>query len=77
MFVPPSGGIAGPGDVRGDAVPPREAVEALQRWNSSPMNKYRVFATFWSFLVVGMNDGSYGVSLNFEILSILFRYAAN
>lgn len=34
----------------------------LQRWNSPPINMYRTAATFWSFLVVGMNDGSYGVS---------------
>lgn len=45
----------------GDA-PPGRAVEALARWNSSRINVYRTLATFWSFLIVGMNDGSYGVS---------------
>lgn len=43
---------------------PGSAVDALHRWNSPPINKYRVLATFWSFLVLGMNDGSYGVSRN-------------
>ncbi|KAI3546380.1 hypothetical protein CSPX01_04459 [Colletotrichum filicis] len=38
-------------------------VYAVQRWNSPPINTYRTAATFWSFVVVGMNDGSYGVAL--------------
>ncbi|CVK86310.1 related to tetracycline resistance proteins [Fusarium mangiferae] len=33
---------------------------APPKWNHPPINKYRTAATFWSFLVVGMNDGSYG-----------------
>ncbi|KAG5794592.1 hypothetical protein H9Q69_006354 [Fusarium xylarioides] len=33
---------------------------APPEWNHPPINKYRTAATFWSFLVVGMNDGSYG-----------------
>lgn len=45
-----------------DAVPLRGAVAALQRWNHPQVNAWRTFATFWSFFVVGMNDGSYGVS---------------
>lgn len=48
-------------DIRQDAVPPDTAVEALQTWHSPRINMYRVFATFWSFFTVGMNDGSYGV----------------
>ncbi|SCV52392.1 related to tetracycline resistance proteins [Fusarium fujikuroi] len=36
---------------------------APPKWNYPPINKYRTAATFWSFLVVGMNDGSYGVRL--------------
>lgn len=42
-------------------------VQALQRWNSPPINTYRTAATFWSFVVVGMNDGSYGVSPSLQI----------
>lgn len=59
-------GIPQPNDVSGDEAPPPEAVEALQKWNSPPIHKYRVFATFWAFFVLGMNDGSYGVSLDLK-----------
>jgi hypothetical protein len=45
-----------------DATPPNTAVEVQQKWNSPRINMLRVFATFWSFFVVGMNDGSYGVT---------------
>jgi hypothetical protein len=55
-------GISDLEDIRTDAAPPVEAVEALQIWNSSRIQMWRVFATFWAFFVVGMNDGSYGVS---------------
>lgn len=48
-------------DGSGTASPPADAVEVLPRWNSPPVNMHRTFATFLSFLVVGMNDGSYGV----------------
>ena len=44
------------------AVLPAMAVEALQKWNDPPINMWRVFATFYSFFVFGMNDGAYGVS---------------
>jgi hypothetical protein len=52
---------ANPGDLQ-DVTPPNTAVEVLQKWNSPRINMLRVFATFWSFFVVGMNDGSYGVT---------------
>jgi hypothetical protein len=55
-------GISDLEDIRTNTAPPTEAVEALQRWNSSRIQMWRVFATFWAFFVVGMNDGSYGVS---------------
>jgi hypothetical protein len=49
-----------------DAVnPPDTAVEAKQKWNSPRINMWRVFSAFFSFLIVGMNDGSYGVSVAF------------
>ncbi|KAK7415558.1 hypothetical protein QQX98_005804 [Neonectria punicea] len=60
---------------------PSDAVVALSRWNSPPINKYRTAATFWSFLVVGMNDGSYGAlvplletyySVNYTVVSLIF-----
>lgn len=57
-------GISDLEDIRAesDAIPSQDAVEQLQKWNYPRSNMWRVFATFWSFLIVGMNDGSYGVS---------------
>ncbi|MCJ1329325.1 hypothetical protein MMC10_006004 [Thelotrema lepadinum] len=61
--------------------PPATAMEALQRWNSPPINRYRVLATFWSFLVLGMGDGSYGAllpyletyyDLDYTVVSLVF-----
>lgn len=54
-----------PEDIRQDTTPPTNAVEVLQKWNYPPKNVYRVGASFWSFFLMGMNDGSYGVSLHF------------
>jgi hypothetical protein len=54
-------GTADVENVREPATPPSTAVNALQKWNHPRSNMSRVFACFWSFLVVGMNDGSYGV----------------
>jgi hypothetical protein len=70
-FVPPDNasqsrkilGVTDLEDIRGEAAPPIQAVEALQRWNYPHINMWRVFASFWSFLILGMNDGSYGVSI--------------
>ncbi|KAF5981413.1 tetracycline resistance protein [Fusarium bulbicola] len=54
---------------------------APPKWNHPPINKYRTAATFWSFLVVGMNDGSYGALVplledyyhkNHTLLSLVF-----
>ncbi|KAF8851758.1 MFS transporter-like protein [Acephala macrosclerotiorum] len=68
-------------DIRQDAFPPESAVEALQKWNFPKINMWRVFATFWSFFVVGMNDGSYGAlighlekyySLSYTVVSLIF-----
>lgn len=44
---------------------------APPKWNHPPINKYRTAATFWSFLVVGMNDGSYGVRLTLASTSLI------
>lgn len=33
----------------------------VERWNEPRINAWRVLATFYSFIVVGANDGSYGV----------------
>ncbi|QSZ30037.1 hypothetical protein DSL72_004555 [Monilinia vaccinii-corymbosi] len=47
-----------------DTLPSINAVEVLQKWNHPPKNVYRVGASFWGFFLMGMNDGSYGVSIN-------------
>ncbi|RDL41656.1 uncharacterized protein BP5553_01635 [Venustampulla echinocandica] len=74
-------GITDPEDVSSNTTPPPEAVEALQKWNSPPIHKYRVFATFWAFFVLGMNDGSYGAliphletyyNLDYTVVSLVF-----
>ncbi|KAI9047891.1 hypothetical protein LZ554_007693 [Drepanopeziza brunnea f. sp. 'monogermtubi'] len=66
---------------RRDFVTSIRAVEVRQKWNSPGGNKWRVFATFWSFFIIGMNDGSYGAliphleayyDLNYTIVSLIF-----
>lgn len=42
--------------------PPAVVAHALERWNEPSVNVSRVFATFWSFVVMGANDAAYGVS---------------
>ena len=42
--------------------PPSVVVEEPLRWNSPKINAFRTFATFWSFIIMGLNDGAYGVS---------------
>lgn len=37
--------------------------EVAERWNGSKMNIARILAAFWSFVVMGMNDATYGVSV--------------
>lgn len=49
-------------NIRNDVNVPEDAVEALQKWNEPRINMWRVFATYFSFFVFGMNDGAYGVS---------------
>jgi hypothetical protein len=48
-------------DVRGDLPPPSTAVETLQKWNYPRSNRWRVFATFFAFVLFGLNDSAYGV----------------
>lgn len=39
-----------------------EGFPVLEKWNHPRINICRIFATFWSFLVMGANDAAYGVS---------------
>jgi len=34
-----------------------------EEWNKPSINMWRVFATFFSFIVVGAIDGAYGVGI--------------
>ncbi|KAK6599262.1 hypothetical protein H4I96_08466 [Botrytis cinerea] len=70
-----------PEDIRQDTTPPTNAVEVLQKWNYPPKNVYRVGASFWSFFLMGMNDGSYGAlipyleqyyNLSYTVISLIF-----
>jgi hypothetical protein len=47
--------------------PPAVVAHALEQWNEPSVNVSRVFATFWSFVIMGANDAAYGVSSIFKI----------
>lgn len=60
--------------------PPTGAAH-LQRWNFPRINMFRCFATFWSFICLGANDGAYGAlipylekyyGINYTIVSLVF-----
>ncbi|KAF7587907.1 hypothetical protein BBP40_006530 [Aspergillus hancockii] len=36
-----------------------------EKWNEPPTNFWRVLATFYSFIVVGANDGAYGAMIHY------------
>lgn len=36
--------------------------DTQEKWNDPPINVWRVLAAYYSFIVVGANDGAYGVS---------------
>ncbi|KAL8357093.1 hypothetical protein RB598_002088 [Gaeumannomyces tritici] len=65
-----------------DLPPPATApAEALQRWNQPGVNRWRVAAAFWGFIVCGSNDAAYGpliphleryYDLNFVVVSLVF-----
>ncbi|KAF9871043.1 major facilitator superfamily transporter [Colletotrichum karsti] len=40
--------------------PPEDAIEILQKWNFPHSNTARISAIFWSLMVMGANDASYG-----------------
>lgn len=63
--------------------PPSTAVDqvVLERWNYPPENKLGVAATFYAFLVFGLNDASYGplipyleryYHLTYTVVSLIF-----
>lgn len=53
----------------------------LQRWNYPRINLWRVLATFWSFVILGLNDAAYGAlipylevyySIDYLTISLVF-----
>jgi hypothetical protein len=63
--------------------PPNTAVDQiiLERWNNPPENIWGVAATFYAFLVFGLNDASYGAlipyleryyNLTYTVVSLIF-----
>ena len=53
----------------------------LQQWNYPRVNMLRVFATFWSFIILGLNDASIGAlipyleeyyGISYVIISLVF-----
>ena len=61
--------------------PPATAVAVLEQWNRPRINMYRTFATFYSFIILGMNDAAYGAlipyleeyyDISYIIISLVF-----
>ena len=56
-----NGNVLGGGDVRDNLPPPSTAATVVQQWNIPRSNMWRVFASFFSMMVSGLNDAAYGV----------------
>ncbi len=67
---------------RNETLPsPTTSTEELEVWNRPRVNMYRTFATFWAFIVMGMNDASYGplipyleeyYDLSYNVVALVF-----
>lgn len=60
---------------------PTTVSHTVERWNQSRSHVFRVFAAFWSLLVMGMNDAAYGAlipylgtyyRLEYTLVSLIF-----
>ncbi|GAD93794.1 MFS transporter [Paecilomyces variotii No. 5] len=60
---------------------PQHVFQQVESWNSPRPNVWKTLATFWSFLVMGMNDSAYGplipyletyYNLSYTVVSVLF-----
>lgn len=73
------------GDKTQDVISPLPAPttvsQPLERWNYPRSNTPRVFAAFWSLMVLGMNDAAYGAiipymgpyyNLSYTLVSLIF-----
>ncbi|KAJ9613363.1 hypothetical protein H2200_003305 [Cladophialophora chaetospira] len=69
-------------DISAGALPsPTTATVQLQKWNSPRINMSRCLATFYSFIILGANDGAYGALIpyletyyhvNYTVISLVF-----
>ncbi len=69
-------------DISAGALPsPTTATIHLQKWNSPRINLWRCLATFYSFIILGANDGAYGAlipyletyyKINYTVISLVF-----
>jgi fucose permease len=57
------------------------AIPVLQKWNKPRINMLRVFATFYSFIILGLNDAAYGAlipyleeyyGISYIVISLVF-----
>ncbi|KAF2764977.1 MFS general substrate transporter [Teratosphaeria nubilosa] len=60
---------------------PTTVTEHVETWHSPRINIYRIFATFWSFTIMGANDAAYGplipylenyYGLSYLVVSLIF-----
>lgn len=49
---------------------PETTVDALERWNEPRINTWRFLATLLSFLMMGGNDGAFGVNKSYPVVII-------
>jgi hypothetical protein len=48
----------------------------LEIWNKPRINMYRYLSTLYTFIIMGMNDAAYGVSLrSSQIITRLLRFS--
>lgn len=64
-----------------EPVPPEGAVSALERWNQSKTNIFKIISTFFGFVVMGANDAAYGAlipylgtyyQVSYTVVSLVF-----
>ncbi|KAE8156373.1 major facilitator superfamily domain-containing protein [Aspergillus tamarii] len=55
---------------------PPQIIHQAERWNHPRSNILKTLATYWSFLVMGMNDAAYGLesyyNLSYTVVSLVF-----
>jgi len=56
-------GQHGTADIHSGLPAPTTAVSPIQTWNKPRVNVWKISATFIDFIVMGLNDAAYGVSV--------------